>query len=250
MVRLLAIDLDGRDAELVADRCWQAGAAGIWEVDASTLRAGVDDDDVTSFLTALADLGPVDVTDVEAVELAGRGVSLDIAGQHVALWVPATVFGDGTHPTTATCLELVEAVAGRGDDVLDVGCGTGALTIAAALHGARVTAIDIDPEAAQATADNAARNGVTVAATTTPLAEVTGTFDLVVANMTVGSLGPLVPDLVRCTRPGGTIVVSGLLEDQWPGVEADLGGEVTTVRVVDGWVSAAVVVGGSTAEAP
>ena len=114
-----------------------------------------------------------------------------------------------------------------------------------------MTAIDIDPEAAQATADNAARNGVTVAATTTPLAEVTGTFDLVVANMTVGSLGPLVPDLVRCTRPGGTIVVSGLLEDQWPGVEADLGGEVTTVRVVDGWVSAAVVVvGGSTAEAP
>lgn len=244
-MRLLAIDLDGRDAELVADRCWQAGAAGIWEVDASTLRAGVDDDDVASFLTALADLGPVDVTEVEAVELAGRTVELDMAGQRVELWVPATVFGDGSHPTTATCIELVEAAVDTGDDVLDVGCGTGALTIAAALHGARVTAIDIDQEAVQSTADNAARNGVTVSATSTPLAEVDGAFDLVIANMTVGSLGPLVPELVAHVRSGGTVIVSGLLEDQWPEVEADLGGAVTAVRVVDGWVSAAVVVGGS-----
>lgn len=244
-MRLLAIDVDGRDAELVSDRCWQAGAAGIWEVDGSTLRAGVEDDDVAPFLEALADLGPVDVTDVEAVELTGRAVVVEAAGRPIDLWVPPTVFGDGTHPTTATCIELVEATVRTGDDVLDVGSGTGALTIAAALLGGRVTAIDIDPEAARSTADNAARNGVTVAASTTPLAEVHDAFDVVVANMTVGSLGPLVPALVAHTRAGGTVVVSGLLEGQWPDVETALGGEVADVRVVDGWVSAAVVVGGT-----
>ena len=63
--------------------------------------------------------------------------------------------------------------------------------------------------------------------------------------MTVGSLGPLMPGLVARTRAGGTVIVSGLLEDQWPDVEAVLAGERSTVRVVDGWVSAAVVLGES-----
>ncbi len=242
-MRLLAIDLHGRDAELVADRCWQAGAAGIWEVDATTLRAGVEDDDLDGFLRALDDLSPTDVTDVEAVELAGRSAVFEVSGQPVDLWVPATVFGDGNHPTTATCLELIETAVSSGDDVLDVGSGAGALTIAAALRGARVSAIDIDPEAVHATADNAARNGVTVHASTMALSDVAATFDVVVANMTVGSLEPLLPLIVDRVRPGGSVIVSGLLEEQWPRVEATIPGETVEVRVVDGWVSAVVVVG-------
>lgn len=239
-MRLLAIDLHGRDPELVADRCWQAGAAGIWEVDDTTLRAGVEDDDVPAFVAALSDLGPRDVTEVEAVELAGRSVVLDVSGDRIELWVPATVFGDGGHPTTATCLELLDDVVDTGDAVLDVGSGTGALTIAAALRGARVTAIDVDDEAVRATADNAARNGVTVSVSATPLAEVAGSFDVVVANMTVGALGPIVADLVAHTRSGGTIVVSGLLEEQWDDVRPALGGTPMAVRTLGGWVSAAV----------
>ena len=242
-MRLLAIDLTGRDAELVADRCWQAGAAGLWEVDETTLRAGVEESEVDAFVEALADLAPTDVTETEAVELAGRSVVVPMSGQDVELWVPATVFGDASHPTTSTCLSLVSSFVGAGDSVLDVGSGTGALSIAAALRGAQVTAIDVDPEAVTATADNAVRNGVTVAACATPLAEVDGEFDVVVANMTIGSLGPLLDDLRTRARAGGTLIVSGLLPDQWPGVRDRLAGEVVAVHDVDGWVSAAVVPG-------
>ncbi|WP_436793659.1 50S ribosomal protein L11 methyltransferase [Actinospongicola halichondriae] len=240
-MRLLAIDTAGHDVELVADRCWQAGAAGLWEVDATTLRAGVEESEVAGFLTALQDLGPVDVTEVEAVELAGRLVVVEMAGHDVELWVPATVFGDAAHPTTSTCLRLLDGLVRPGTTVLDVGSGTGALSIAAAVRGGRVTAIDIDAEAVSATIDNAARNGVSVSATATPLADVVGTFDVVIANMTIGSLAPLVPDLVAHVVAGGTIVVSGLLADQWPAVRDRLGGSVADVRAVDGWVSAVVV---------
>lgn len=245
IVRLLAIDLTGHDPEIVADRCWQSGATGIWEIGfseggATALRAGVDDRDLPTFLADLADLAPRDVTDVEAVELAGQAATFEFAGHRVDLWVPATVFGDASHPTTVSCLEFLDDLARTGDDVLDVGCGSGALSVAAALRGARVTAIDVDPEAVSTTADNAARNGLSVSASLTPLAEVDRTFDLVVANMTVGALAPLLADLRRCTAAGGTIVVSGMLVDQWDDVHAGLGGDVIDVRSVDGWVSAAV----------
>lgn len=241
-MHLLAVELIGHDPEIVADRCWQAGAAGIWEVDDTTMRVGVADSDLAGFLTTLADLGPVDVTDVEAVELAGRAVVVEMAGCDVELWVPATVFGDASHPTTATCLEFVDGLVGPSTTVLDVGCGTGVLSIAAAIRGGRVTAIDIDPEAVAATTDNATRNGVAVSASTTPLASVSGDFDVVVCNMTVGSLGPLAPALVARTAAGGSIVVSGLLDDQWAAIRAALGGEVVEHRSVDGWISAVVVV--------
>lgn len=239
-MRLLAIDVSGRDAELVADRCWQAGAAGLWEVDESTLRVGVDDENAIAFCGALADLTPIDVTDIEAVELAGRSVTAPMAGRDVDLWVPATVFGDASHPTTSTCLAFVDEFVSAGDSVLDVGSGTGALSIAAALRGAHVTAIDIDAEAVTTTADNAVRNGVTISVSATPLADVAGEFDVVVANMTIGSLGPLLPDIVRRVRPGGIVIVSGLLVDQWPSVQARLAGDVVAVRDVEDWVSAAV----------
>ncbi len=241
-MRLLAFDLTGRDAEIVADRCWQAGAWGIWEVDDTTMRAGVADDDLGTFIAIVGDLDPVDVTDVEAIELTGRSVVVEMAGHDIELWVPATVFGDGSHPTTATCLDLLRDLVDPGSTMLDVGCGTGALSIAGAIRGARVTAIDIDPEAVTATADNASRNGVVVSASTTPLSRVAGSFDVVACNMTVGSLGALVPDLVARIRPGGVIVVSGLLADQWEPVCTALGGDVAARRDVDGWVTAVVVV--------
>lgn len=202
------------------------------------MRAGVEDGDVDAFLAALADLGPIDVTASEAVELAGRSAVVRFAGHDIDLWVPATIFGDGHHPTTATCLELMAPRIGPGSSVLDVGCGSGALSVGAALLGGQVTALDLDPEAVDTTRANAACNGVSVETVADRLDEVEGRFGVVVANMTAGSLGPLVDDLVRCTAPGGVLIVSGLLEAQWPAVRDAIGGEVLEVVVVDGWLSA------------
>lgn len=238
-MRLIAVSLAGHDPELVADRCWLAGAAGIWETD-DELRVGVEDGGVDAFVTAIADLAPIDVTDVDPVELTGHEVTVQATGHDIVLWVPPTVFGDGTHETTSTCLALLDGLVGPGDTVLDVGCGSGVLSIAAALAGASVTAIDVDPDAVETTLDNTARNGVAVRATTTLLSDVDETYDVVVANMTAGAMGPLVDDLVRVCRPHGALVVSGLLEDQWPEVRERIGGEVLEVRVVDIWVTALV----------
>lgn len=244
-MRLFAIELTGRDPELVADRCWQAGAAGLWEVDAATLRAGVEDDAAVAFRDALRDLDPVDVTETEAVELAGRWSAIEVAGRRIELWVPPTVFGDGHHPTTAACLELLPDAVAPGAEVLDVGCGAGALSIGAAVLGAQVTAIDIDPEAVSATERNAERNDVRVETSSEQLGDIDRRFDSVLANMTSGSLGPLVPDLVRCTVPGGRLLLSGMLADQWPAVRDAAGGTVEAVREREGWVTALVRLFGS-----
>ena len=239
-MRLIAIDLGGHDPELVADRCWQAGAAGLWEVDDRTLRVGVEAEAVERFLREVADLGPVDVTVAAAVELEDRRTSVELAGRPIVLHVPATVFGDGRHPTTSTCLALLPDLVLRGSTVLDVGCGAGALAIGAALLGGRATAIDADPAAVDATVANAASNGVELEVSATALAEVHDVYDLVLANITLGDLRPLLADLVRVSAPRGQLLLSGLLEGQWPEVAAAVAGDVRTLRVVDGWVTAVV----------
>ena len=243
-MRMFEIDLTGRHAELVADRCWQAGAAGLWEVDAATLRAGVHDDAAETFVTALRALGPRDVTDATAVELAGRRSLVAFLDRTIELWVPPTVFGDGHHPTTASCLVLLPGLVRPGTTVLDVGCGAGALSVAAALLGGAVTAIDLDPAARAATSSNAAVNGVEVEVSPRSLEELEHRYEVVLANLSTGALLSLVPALLMRTAPGGTIVLSGMLEEQWPPVEERAGGVLWERRLVDGWVTAAVTVPG------
>lgn len=241
-MRLFSIDVTHEDPDLATDRCWSAGAAGIWETDGGRWRVGVDDGDAESFVAAVTDLSPVDVTDTEVVALPTRDVN--VAG--VDLMVPATVFGDGGHPTTAGCLSALAAAVSAGARVLDVGCGTGVLAIAAARAGADVTALDVDPEAVSATRHNAAVNGVDVAASTTPLADVEGTFDVVVANVVIGGLRPLLGDLVRVTGRGGRLIVSGMLDEQWTDVEATLRSLLldrpmdVSATGDDGWVTAVI----------
>jgi ribosomal protein L11 methyltransferase len=241
-VRLYALDVAAADAELVADRCWQAGAAGIWESAAEdstvTLRVGVEEGDVERFVADLAGVGVRDVTATDLFELDTRTVNLDAAGGAVTLEVPPTVFGDGLHPTTAACLDLLASLVRPGVRMLDVGCGSGALSVVAARAGADVTAIDIDPAAVAATVVNATANGVAVDASTTPLAALDGSWDVVVANISARAVTELSGELWGVCA--GTLVVSGILAERWPSVRDALGGTVLEVHTVSGWVTASV----------
>lgn len=135
---------------------------------------------------------------------------------------PGLAFGTGTHPTTALCLEWLESVPLKGATVLDYGCGSGILAIAACLYGAaRVIAVDIDPQALQATRQNAETNGVAERIETWLPAEAPeATVDVVLANILAGPLVQLAPRLLAALRPGGRLVLAGLLERQADEVRA------------------------------
>lgn len=135
---------------------------------------------------------------------------------------PGLAFGTGTHPTTALCLEWLEAQDLRGLSVLDYGCGSGILAVAALVLGARsAVCVDIDPQALQATRENALINGVAERIETC-LPEDFEPFeaDLVVANILAGPLVALAPRLAHCLRPGGRLALSGLLQRQAEEVRA------------------------------
>lgn len=127
---------------------------------------------------------------------------------------PGMAFGTGSHPTTRLCLEWLCANIGGHETVLDYGCGSGILGIAAAKLGAgSVLGVDIDDNALVAARDNAARNGVQLQLrhTREPLTE---TFDRVVANILTNPLCVMAPLLSGRVAPGGRIALSGVLETQ------------------------------------
>jgi ribosomal protein L11 methyltransferase len=135
---------------------------------------------------------------------------------------PGLAFGTGTHATTALCLEWLEAQDLRGLSVLDYGCGSGILAVAALVLGARsAVCVDIDPQALQATRENALANGVAERIETC-LPEDFEPFaaDRVVANILAGPLIALAPRLAHCLRPGGRLALSGLLQRQAEEVRA------------------------------
>lgn len=126
---------------------------------------------------------------------------------------PGLAFGTGTHPTTRMCLRWMAAHELAGWRVLDYGCGSGILAIAAGLRGAaEVVAVDIDPAAVEATQHNAAANGVTLSAGLPELAQ--GGYDLVVANILATPLKVLAPLLCAHVGAGGHLVLAGILERQ------------------------------------
>ena len=127
---------------------------------------------------------------------------------------PGMAFGTGSHPTTRLCLEWLERKVTDGASLLDYGCGSGILAIAAARLGAReVLGVDIDPQAVSAAQSNAERNEVS-ARFADSAREIKGQFDIVVANILSNPLKALAPAICSHVRPGGQLALSGILADQ------------------------------------
>lgn len=130
---------------------------------------------------------------------------------------PGLAFGTGTHPTTALCLQWLDAEPLEGKRLIDFGCGSGILAIAALLLGAReAVGTDIDPQAIDASRDNAQRNGIEAARLALYLPEQMpdSPADVVVANILAGPLVQLAPRLISLVAPGGRLALSGILAEQ------------------------------------
>ncbi len=152
---------------------------------------------------------------------------------------PGLAFGTGTHPTTALCLRWLDAHPPRGSDVIDYGCGSGILAIAALkLGAARVRATDIDEQALWATEGNARRNAVAGRLVTClPEQLDAAPADLLLANILANPLIELAPRLAERVRPGGWLVLSGILAGQAQAVAAAYRPwfEAGTPLVQEGW---------------
>jgi len=129
---------------------------------------------------------------------------------------PGLAFGTGTHPTTALCLEWLDAADLAGKTVIDYGCGSGVLAIAAVkLGAARVIGVDNDTQALVATRDNAERNGIADKVDLyTPEALPAIAADILVANILAGPLHDLAPHFARLLKPGAALALSGILRGQ------------------------------------
>ncbi|MDO5357756.1 MAG: 50S ribosomal protein L11 methyltransferase, partial [Conchiformibius sp.] len=127
---------------------------------------------------------------------------------------PGLAFGTGSHPTTRLCLQWLDSRLKGGESVLDYGCGSGILAIAALKLGAgEAVGVDIDEQAIRASNDNAAQNNVN-ARFYLPDAMPQAQFDVVVANILANPLRMLGSLLAERTKQGGRIVLSGILEEQ------------------------------------
>lgn len=157
---------------------------------------------------------------------------------------PGLAFGSGAHPTTRLCLEWLASTPLAGLRVLDFGCGSGILALAAQLLGARsVVAIDHDPQALAATLENASINGVGAPRLVVGDPELlmhasqSEPYDVIVANILANPLIALAPLLSSRLAPGGALVLSGLLEAQGDAVKAAYPGiRFDPVTQIEDWI--------------
>jgi ribosomal protein L11 methyltransferase len=205
----IAVALLAEDADPAAVLAAAAAQAGIAMPDNWTVEAVAEQDWVR--LTQ-AQFDPIPIsprlwivpTWHEAPDASAINLKLD----------PGLAFGTGSHPTTRLCLAWLDAHLAGGETVLDYGCGSGILAIAAArLGAARVDGVDIDPQAVTASRDNAALNGVE-ARFGLPGELPEGSYDVVVANILTNPLKAMAPLLAGRVRSGGRLVLSGILAEQ------------------------------------
>ncbi|WP_116368930.1 50S ribosomal protein L11 methyltransferase [Parahaliea mediterranea] len=158
---------------------------------------------------------------------------------------PGLAFGTGTHPTTALCLTALDALPLSGAQVVDYGCGSGILAVAALkLGAAQALGVDNDPQALAATRENAERNGIATSALATalpgaaPIPAWQGQAEVVIANILAGPLMELSDTLLALARPGATLMLSGLLLSQADAICAHYAEriELHIAGEKDGWV--------------
>ncbi len=152
---------------------------------------------------------------------------------------PGMAFGTAEHATTRGSLRLLDQAVSAADRILDAGAGSAILSIAAAKLGAKqVTAVELDPYACEAARDNVRRNGArgvdVVQAEITPgWLAAAGSFDGIVANMQTGIILPLLRPFRRALAEHGWLIVSGVLADEWPRIQAAAAGSGLSLVSVD-----------------